>query len=80
MKRIVFEEHATPLYEEIVTSGGIEASDARIVARGELHAAFELLVDVGLVIRSDDGRSWTAVDPAAVQARVVAPLGQQGAS
>ena len=78
-ERIVFEEHATPLYEEIVTSGGIEASDARIVARGELHAAFELLVDVGLVIRSDDGRSWTAVDPAAVQARVVAPLGQQGA-
>ena len=78
-ERIVFEEHATPLYEEIVTSGGIEASDARIAARGELHAAFELLVDVGLVIRSDDGRSWTAVDPAAVQARVVAPLGQQGA-
>ncbi|HYJ27616.1 MAG TPA: LuxR family transcriptional regulator [Nocardioides sp.] len=75
----MFEEHATPLYEEIVTSGGIDASDARIAEHGELRAAFELLVDVGLVIRSDDGRSWSAVDPAAVQARVVAPLGQQGA-
>ena len=28
---------------------------------------------------SDDGTTWRAVDPAAVQARVVAPLGQQGA-
>jgi sugar-specific transcriptional regulator TrmB len=78
-ERVVFEQQATPLYEEVVSSGGIEASDARIVENGELHAAFALLVDVGLVIKSDDGRSWIAVDPAAVQARVVAPLGQQGA-
>jgi sugar-specific transcriptional regulator TrmB len=78
-ERIVFEKHATPLYEEIVTSGGIDASDARIAERGELHAAFELLVEVGLVVRSDDGTTWRAVDPSAVQARVVAPLGQQGA-
>jgi sugar-specific transcriptional regulator TrmB len=78
-ERIVFEEQSTPLYEEIVASGGIDATDRRIVARGELHAAFELLVDVGLVSRSDDGLTWRAVDPAAVQAQVVAPLGQQGA-
>jgi sugar-specific transcriptional regulator TrmB len=78
-ERIVFEEQSTPLYEEIVASGGIEATDRRIAARGELHAAFELLVDVGLVSRSDDGLTWRAVDPAAVQAQVVAPLGQQGA-
>jgi hypothetical protein len=78
-ERIVFEEQATPLYEEIVTSGGIEVTDARIAEGGELRDAFHLLVDVGLVTRSDDERSWCAVDPAAVQARVVAPLGQQGA-
>lgn len=78
-ERNVFEEHSTPLYEEIVTSGGIDATDTRIAAGGELHAAFSLLVDVGLVTRSDDGLTWRAVDPAAVQARVVAPLGQQGA-
>jgi hypothetical protein len=78
-QRVVFEEQSTPLYEEIVASGGIDTSDRRIVARGELSAAFELLVDVGLVSRSDDGRTWRAVDPAAVQAQVVAPLGQQGA-
>jgi sugar-specific transcriptional regulator TrmB len=78
-ERIVFEEQATPLYEEIVTSGGLNASDPRIVQGGELQAAFALLVDVGLVTKGDDGLTWAAVDPAAVQARVVAPLGQQGA-
>jgi sugar-specific transcriptional regulator TrmB len=78
-ERVVFEEQATPLYEEIVTSGGIEASDDRIAKGGELHVAFGLLADVGLVAKSHDGSTWRAVDPAAVQARVVAPLGQQGA-
>jgi sugar-specific transcriptional regulator TrmB len=78
-ERAVFEEHSTPLYEEIVTAGGIGVTDARIKARGELHEAFQLLVEVGLVNKSDDGAHWRAVDPAAVQAQVVAPLGQQGA-
>ena len=36
-ERIVFEKHATPLYEEIVTAGGIDASDARIAAGRELQ-------------------------------------------
>ncbi|TGN63006.1 LuxR family transcriptional regulator [Nocardioides eburneiflavus] len=78
-ERVVFEEQSTPLYEEIVASGGIEATDGRIGAGGDLHAAFALLVDVGLVTRSEDGLTWRGVDPAAVQAQVVAPLGQQGA-
>lgn len=78
-ERRVFEEHATPLFEEVVTAGGISATDPRIVERGELREAFDLLVEVGLVIKSDDGSQWRPVDPAAVQARVVAPLGQQGA-
>ena len=46
-ERNVFEEQATPLYEEIVTSGGISATDARIVKGGELQQAFDLLVEVG---------------------------------
>jgi sugar-specific transcriptional regulator TrmB len=78
-ERIVFEAQSTPLYEEIVATGGVDATDRRIAADGELHAAFALLVDVGLVARSEDGLTWRAVDPAAVQAQVVAPLGQQGA-
>lgn len=78
-ERVVFEEQSMPLFEEIVTSGGISAVDRRITKRGELHEAFALLVEIGLVTRSDDDLSWRAVDPAAVQAQVVAPLGQQGA-
>ena len=78
-ERAVFEEQSTPLYEEVVTAGGIGATDPRIVEGGELHEAFRLLVEVGLLNSSDDGVHWRAVDPAAVQAQVVAPLGQQGA-
>jgi hypothetical protein len=78
-ERIIFEEQSTPLYEEIVSAGGINATDKRIQKRGELHDAFQLLVDVGLVVKSEDGSQWRAVDPQAVQAQVVAPLGQQGA-
>lgn len=78
-ERNVFEELATPLYEEIVTSGGVSAADERIVKGGELHEAFEILVEIGLVVRSEDRAHWRAADPAAVQAQVVAPLGQQGA-
>lgn len=78
-ERAVFEEQATPLYEEIVTSGGISVTDDRVLTGGALHEAFELLVELGLVVKSDDGTQWRAVDPAAVQGQVVAPLGQQGA-
>jgi len=78
-ERSLFDTQATPLYEEVVASGGIDAADPRIGKGGELHAAFELLAEVGLIVKSDDGTTWRAVDPAAVQARVVAPLGQQGA-
>ena len=78
-ERALFESESTPLYEEIVNAGGISATDRRIVAGGEQRAAFDLLRDLGLVVRSEDGPHWRAVDPAAVQAQVVAPLGQQGA-
>lgn len=78
-ERTVFEIEATPLYDEIVGAGGISVDDPRIVKGGDRHAAFELLRELGLVVRSEDGPHWRAVDPAAVQARVVAPLGQQGA-
>ncbi len=78
-ERTVFEIGSTPLYEEIVSAGGISAKDERIVKGGALHEAFELLRDLGLVVKGEDGPHWRAVDPAAVQAQVVAPLGQQGA-
>ena len=59
-ERAVFEEQSTPLYEEIVSAGGISTGDARIAEHGELHEAFRMLVDVGLVTRGDDGAHWRA--------------------
>jgi sugar-specific transcriptional regulator TrmB len=78
-ERGMFEEQATPLYEEVVASGGLSTADKRILDGGELHQAHALLIEIGLLVKSDEGTQWRAVDPAAVQAQVVAPLGQQGA-
>ena len=76
-ERTLFETEASRLYEEIVKAGGISSNDER-VASSEGGAAFELLRELGLV--TPDGKDrWSAVDPAAVQAQVVTPLGQQGA-
>lgn len=78
-ERALFEAEAAALYEEIVTSSGLAASDPRVVEGGASYDAFALLGQLGLVSLSEDGRTWHAVDPAAVQSHVVAPLGQRGA-
>lgn len=77
--RALFESASTPLYEEILTSGGVVAGDPRIVEGGELHAAFEQLNELGLVRLDPTTENWVAEDPSLVHPRVVAPLTQQGA-
>ena len=49
-ERALFEDDATKLYEEICQKGGISASDYRIAEDGELRRAFDLLVEMGLLI------------------------------
>ncbi len=77
--RALFESEATALYEEIVTSGELLGNDPRIAPGGTLGHAFELLVDMGLLTRSQGTDGYTAVDPSSVQSRVVSPLGLEGA-
>ncbi len=77
--RGLFESEASGLFEEIVTQGELSARDPRIAQGAPLHAAFRLLVDLGLLTRDTETDSYTAVDPASVQSRVVSPLGQEGA-
>lgn len=77
--RALFESVGTPLYEEIVSSGGVVAGDPRIVAGGELHEAFEQLRELNLVRLDPTSDNWVAEDPGLVHTRVVAPLSQQGA-
>lgn len=77
--RVLFEEEATALYEEIVGAGGVALHDRRVQEGAPTYGAFDLLRQVGLVALSEDGRTWLAVDPSAVQSQVVAPMGQRGA-
>jgi sugar-specific transcriptional regulator TrmB len=77
--RALFEASSGPLYEEILSSGGIVAGDPRIVPGGELHDAFEQLRELGLVHPDASAETWLAEDPSLVHTRVVAPLSQQGA-
>ena len=77
--RALFEDDATKLYEQICTKGGIAASDHRIADDGELRAAFDLLVSMGLVTYDGEQELWSPEDPTGVQSRVVSPLSQEAA-
>ena len=76
--RAIFETHASELFEEVVTSGGIKDDDPRITADAQSKAAFELLVRLNLVAQDAD-QVWHAVDPSTVQGQVVTPMGTRGA-
>ena len=78
-ERALFEDTASRLYEEIASKGGMAASDERIVVDGDLRKAFDLLVELGLVIFDSETDTWQPEDPASVQSRVVSPLSQQAA-
>ncbi len=68
-----------PLYEEILASGGVVDGDPRVQEGGELHDAFGQLRELGLIRLEAGTSTWVAEDPGLVQARVVAPLSQEGA-
>lgn len=76
-QRALLEQLAGEIYREIAEQGTISRDDARYVAGSPEREALDLLVDLGLLSEGRDG--WQAVDPALVQARVVAPLSNQAA-
>jgi hypothetical protein len=76
--RAVLEGAATALYEDIVASGGIDKKDPRITRRGQDRAAFELLLDLGLLTEQPGDGRYVAIDPSTVQSRIVSPLTQEG--
>jgi hypothetical protein len=77
-ERALFEDKATKLYEEICQRG-IAASDERIAEDGELRTAFDLLVEMGLLVFDSEQDAWTPEDPTSVQSRIVSPLSQEAA-
>ena len=58
---------------------GSPPSDYRIAEDGELRAAFDLLVEMGLLIFDSEQDGWAPEDPTSVQSRVVSPLSQEAA-
>src|ERR1700712_3415014 len=53
--------------------------DERIAEGGELREAFDLLVDMGLILFDNETDAWIPEDPTSVQSRVVSPLSQEAA-
>ncbi|MCH1865560.1 TrmB family transcriptional regulator [Nocardioides sp. CFH 31398] len=78
-ERALLESTGTELWEQVLASAGIDTNDPRIVEGGPYEVACRLLLELGLLTLDAPGQQYVAVDPAAVQSRVVAPLGQRGA-
>ena len=76
--RDLFESASSTLYDEIVTAGGISATDARISEGSAQRPAFDLLVELGLVQLEKATQTWQPEDPSSIQSRVVSPLSQEG--
>ncbi len=77
--RALFADLATELYEDAVDNDGLSASDPRLRKSSDLRPAFDLLVELGLLLHDPDAKRYRPVDPASVQSRVVAPMSQRGA-
>ena len=79
-QRALLERHATALYDAVVAMGSLRRADPRLAGASEELAAFELLLDLGLLAHDPQRDVYVPVDPTTVQARIVAPMGQQAAS
>ncbi len=75
-RRALLQGRAGEIYREVVRSGLLDSDDPRLAEDHPDHECAALLIDLGL-LRADFGRGWVAVDPAAVQSGVVAPIGRE---
>lgn len=76
-QRALLEERAGEIYREAVERGAIPSGDERFADDSPDRSAFDFLVEIGLLSEASD--RWVPVDPALIQARVVAPLGMRAA-
>jgi len=77
--RKLLESDAAELFEAAISEVGIDPTDERVREGASWHAAFEVLVSLGLLAPNSTGDRYLARDPAGSQAQVVAPLSQRGA-
>jgi sugar-specific transcriptional regulator TrmB len=68
---------AGDLFREIIANGVLAADDPRLRNGHPDHHSLSLLIELGLLREDVAAGGWVAVDPAAVQSGVVAPMGRQ---
>lgn len=76
--RHLLETAATRVYSNAVAHGSLSADDPRL-AETAVAPAVDLLLDIGLLRHDEQSNRYYPMDPAAVQAQIVVPLGRQGA-
>lgn len=77
-RRELFETSGNRIYETVAARGGLPIDDTLFTEDAPAVAATRLLLEMGLL--TEDGDRYLVNDPHTVQASVVGPLGQQGAS
>jgi hypothetical protein len=73
-QRALLESAGVELFERVLAEDGIAVDDERIAEGGPDRAAFDLLVELGLLLLDPDAGTWLPEDPATAQSRVVSPL------
>jgi sugar-specific transcriptional regulator TrmB len=76
-QRALLQTAAARTYRDIIDAGPLASDDPRFAEDHPDHTAVELLVDLGLLALDPLLDAYVPVDPATVQSRVVAPMGQQ---
>jgi sugar-specific transcriptional regulator TrmB len=76
--RHLLETAAARVYTNAVAHGSLPVDDPRLAEEG-VAPAVDLLVDIGLLRLDVESKRYYPMDPSAVQAQIVVPLGQQGA-
>ncbi|MDP3967216.1 MAG: LuxR family transcriptional regulator [Nocardioides sp.] len=79
VERRVLESAAADLYTRAVESGALTVNRSTFPLGTPEREAVDLLIDLGLLTQRGNSKQFHAVDPSAVQSRVVVPIGQKGA-
>ena len=78
-QRKLLETAAGRIYSNATAHGQLPVDDPRLQEGGELRAALDLLLDIGLLVFNEARTQYLPVDPASIQNRVVVPLSREGA-
>ncbi len=76
-RRALLDGPAGEIFREIAAAGSLAVDDPRLARGHDDHEALVVLLDLGLLRQDGADGGYVPVDPAAVQAGVMAPLGRQ---